>query len=168
MTEVTSTDIEPFGQMMSELADHSDTMSNEELDDAYRLLGQLKREVAGALATVEAEMLQRAQSDPFITKGVMNKASRKGKWRFDHQQIASRAMNLAKVDTKTGEMRERDDALRTLQDLFADLYLSPSVTAKVGGLKRIGLEKKDAASFEHTGYDLERIVLVDEASEEEE
>ena len=43
----------------------------------------------------------------------------------------------------------------TRLDLHSGIYVSPSSTAKVGGLDKIGLGKKDAGRYENLGYELD-------------
>jgi hypothetical protein len=53
-----------------------------------------------------------------------------------------------------GELPTVDEAVERTIDVMVDLYVSPAVVPKVGGLKRLGLTTDQVTREESTGWKL--------------
>lgn len=81
------------------------------------------------------------------------------KKRFQHEKILTAMRKLVTRADSNGEIMSGTDAAEILTKMFEKTYLSPSTTAKTGGLKALGLTIDDVSLEESTGFKLDFVEL---------
>lgn len=117
------------------------------------LIGEAQTAVSLLETTIlgQLEASGSRQIDKLLFKRKPNRVER-----FRHDSIKAAVAKFARVaacddDGVVSPARAVDFAVQAM----ADLYVSPSTTAKTGGLSRVGLSKTDVTDLENKGYKLE-------------
>jgi len=147
-------------QKLRELADEvrliaelSDGLDHEGGVHMLSALDELAQATSAATAMVKQRMME-LLTEPTMIAGRQWAKRMDGKWRPDQKAVVARVMQCAVADRATGELRDRDDAVREAVRLMSSLFVSPATVPKTAGLELLGVLKKDVATWEHTGYKL--------------
>lgn len=150
---ITPADVAAAEAVVRDVGEMSDSIGFEEAADLRTALLTLLDATKGSLAVLETELLRQVEKQPRRYRGFTYDRKPKRSWRFHHEEI--RQKTVSTILAQTGPVPGLKDALVDALDLHSDIYISPSTEAKVGGLKKIGLEKKDAGRYENKGYELD-------------
>jgi hypothetical protein len=156
MYEITAADIQAATDVVESVAELSDSMEFESAAEVRLALIDLKRVVAGALGLIETQMINRLEDAPRRFGDKTYEVVDDGVYRADHGVILDKAQEVARrrsVNPDTGEVNTVK-ALEEFAFLIGSLYLSPSTTAKVGGIEAVGLDKRKVRRWEKKGRKL--------------
>lgn len=148
-----SKDIMAIVDVLKDVADASDTLTVDEGVAVLEALTALKQAVSQLSSLVDTQMV-RILEQPQTHNGKVYFRASKGKWRPDHQQIKRLICERASVNIETGELQDRDGAVRTAVDLAYEAFVSPSTMPKTGLLNKLGVAKDSVADFERTGFEI--------------
>lgn len=148
-----SNDIMAMVDVLKDIADASDTLTVDEGVAVLEALTSLKQAVSQLSSLVDTQMVQILEQ-PQTRNGKVYFRATKGKWRPDHQQIKRIICERAGVDTSTGELQEREVAVRNAVDLAYEAFVSPASMPKAGLLNKLGVSKDSIADFERTGFEI--------------
>jgi len=153
---ITPADIQAAIDVVVAAGESADSIGFEEAADLRVALVELTNATKDSLALLSGELLRMVEAQPRRHDGRTYDRKPKRSWRFDHELIRRKITDLAcESDHKTGEVPDVAGAVTEALELHADIYVSASSTAKVGGLKKLGLEKKTAGTYENLGYELD-------------
>lgn len=145
---ITPADVAAAADVVRAIGEMSDSIGFEEAAELRQALCELMPVVKDTIALLNTELLRQVETQPRRHNGYTYDRRPKRRWKFDHELIRQAIANQFGV----GQARRSIvDAL----DAHAAIYVSPSTEAKVGGLRKVGLEKKDAGSYENLGYELD-------------
>jgi len=148
-----SKDILAMVDVLKDIADQSDSLTVDEGVSVVEALSLLKQAVNQLSSLVDTQMVSILEQ-PRTHNGKVYFRATKGKWRPDHQQIKRVICERASVDVGTGELHDRDTAVRNAVDLAYEAFVSPSTMPKAGLLTKLGVAKESVADFERTGYEI--------------
>lgn len=120
-----------------------------DIEDAIAVLGAA---VGRAKSMVRTQLLAKLD-EPVIVNGKVYAKTETGKVRPRHDVIRAAIIRHAAAD-EDGEMRGPHEAAERAVELTYRLFVSPSTAPKVGPLEDVGLFKKQATRWEHTGFDV--------------
>jgi hypothetical protein len=153
---ITPADIRAAADVVRAAGESADSIGFEEAADLRVALLDLQTATKDSLAVLSGELLRMVEAQPRRHDGFDYSRRPKTSWRFDHELIRHKITDLVcAADHKTGEVPDVAGAVGEALELHADIYVSPSSPAKVGGLRKIGLEKKQAGTYENQGYELD-------------
>jgi hypothetical protein len=145
---ITPADIAAAADVVRAAGESADSIGFEEAAELRQALVALTMATKDSLALLNGELLRMVEAQPRRHDGITYDRRPKRAWRFDHELVRSRIVDAV---AGTGNRSVVMDAL----DLHSAIYVSPSTIAKVGGLEKIGLTKKEAGTYENQGYELE-------------
>lgn len=148
MGGITPADLAAAEAVVRDAGESADSIGFEEAADLLQALDGLENAVKDTKALLRTELLRQVEKQPRRHNGITYDRRPKRTWIFDHEKIREA---IARQFGVGQAYRSIVDAL----DAHAAVYISPSTTAKVGGLKKIGLDKKDAGSYRNDGYELD-------------
>lgn len=154
-TMPTPNDILAAGDVLNDVIGAAEDADFVDMTKVREELLLLKKQVADAIAAVEMEMLRQVEKNPREVNGVVYTRAPKRRVTTNHDAVLLAATTKARMDSidpATGEFVH--DPIELTRDIFASLYLSPSVKAKRAGLTHIGLTPQDVESSEIVGYEL--------------
>ena len=154
---ITPADIVGMIDVLSEVAEQSDSMEADEAIALMESMGELISEARRILSLVETAVKNHLEAGAREIGGRTYVRKAAGKWRAYHDEIASAVIGQSVVDTATGELRDAKEAASVAVAFMRDLYVSPSVEPKKGGLKRLGLDLLEVSRWEKTGTRIEVI-----------
>lgn len=164
----TPADIAAAGMVLDDVKEESDHLGFEEAVALREALLVLKKQTADTISFVESEMLRQCERAPKVVNidgrmlTFINGPDRSVK--TDHHQVMTvlyrHALRLA-TDDNDGHV-DWGALGSILEGLVIDTYLSPSTTAKAGGLSALGLGRKDVETATVT----RRKLVVHEESDE--
>lgn len=120
-----------------------------DIEDAIATLGAA---VGRAKSMVRTQLLAKLE-EPVIVGGKVYSKTETGKTRPKHDVIRKAIVRHSVAD-EDGEMRDPHEAAERAVGLTYALFVSPSTVPKITPLEDIGLFKKQATRWEHTGYDV--------------
>jgi hypothetical protein len=147
-----------------EVTEHADDFGFEEAVALVDELERIKRTVVEAIGMLDARKLQLLEGGSRQVGDRVFASIPDGKTRFDHSMIKA---NVIEQSVLHAAKNRADDGLKTIAQLAAetavdrmlDIYVSPSTQAKVGGLDRVGVKKKEVANFEASGRKIQVVDL---------
>jgi hypothetical protein len=153
---ITPADIRAAADVVRAAGESADSIGFEEAADLRVALLELDKATKDSLAVLSGELLRMVEAQPRRHDGRTYDRRPKRTWRFDHELIRHSITDIVcEANHETGEVPDVAGAVVEALELHADIYVSPSTTAKVGGLKKVGLEKKQAGTYENQGYELD-------------
>ena len=135
------------------IAEMSDGLDHEDGVHMLAALDEVSQATSAATSMVKQRMMT-LLVEPTMIAGRRWKKQMDGKWRPDHKALALRVVSYSVADKVTGELRDREDAVREAVRLMSSLFVSPATVPKTAGLDQIGVLKNQVAKWEHTGYKL--------------
>lgn len=164
----TPADIQAAGQVVVDVQEESDHLGFEEAVIMREALLALKKQVTDAISLVESEMLRQCERAPKVvdfdgrTLTFINGPDKSVK--TDHHRVLTalyqHALQLAS-DAEDGHV-DWVALGHILEGLVIDTYLSPSTSAKAGGLSALGLGRRDV----ETATTTRRKLVIHEESDE--
>lgn len=154
--EITAADLQAAVDVVAETAEQSDAMEFERAAEVRLALLELKRAVAGAVGLIETQMINRLEDAPRRFGDKTYEVVDDGVYRAEHEAIFDKATEVARrraINPDTGEVNTAK-ALEEFVYIVQSLYVSPSTTAKVGGIEGIGLDKRKVRRWEKKGRKL--------------
>ena len=145
---ITPADVAAAEDVIRAIGEMSDSIGFELAAELRQALCKLTNTTKDTMALLNTELLRQVEAQPRRHNGITYDRKPKRTWRFDHEMIRSRIVDAV---CDSGNRGVAMDAL----DLHSAIYVSPSSTAKVGGLDKIGLAKKEAGTYENLGYELD-------------
>jgi hypothetical protein len=156
MEDVQAVDLQATCDVVALAGEQSDAMEFERAAEIRLALVELKRTVAATLGLIETQMINRLEDAPRRYGNSTYEVVNDGVYRAEHDLILAAAQEVARrraINPDTGEV----DTARALEEmgyLVQSLYVSPSTTAKVGGIEAVGLDKRKARRWENKGRKL--------------
>lgn len=149
MSVPTVADVAAAGDVLGEIQEASDHLSVEQAVAFRAEIDRLARRLKMTLSLIDAHLIRTLES-PIVRDGVEYAVKRKkDRRRFDHGRIASGVQTRARYHPETGERLEDADAiLKRGVQLMREIYLSPSVEAKVTVLEALGFVRDDVETYE--------------------
>jgi hypothetical protein len=151
-------DIQVAGDIFDRITEDSDALGIEEAVAVYDALAEAKAKLTVALSLVDTQ-LRRTLESPREINGQVYYRRKTGKWRPDHRVVVDKIVRRAATD-KNGELRPAIEAAAEAVKLAYMLFVAPKTMPKTAGLDELGLDKRDVASWESTGYE----IVVDDVS----
>lgn len=163
--EITAGDVLAAVDVLKALVEQVDDVPD--MDTAgplYQAVLAAKKQVGDALSLLSTRMTKLVDGQPVQVGDFVYMAKANNAWRFDHDAIlaAARRLALENAYTEDGEI-DPGLAVQHFERHVRALYISPSVTAKVGGLAGLHafdddkgkVDKRRAGEFEYKGKKLE-------------
>lgn len=148
MTVPTVADVAAAIDVLGDIGEASDSFSIEQAMDMHRSIEVLQKTAKMTLSLVDTHLINTLES-PQERHGILYAIKRKkDRKRFDHDRIASGVFKRAHYDENGERIRKGDDRLKRAVYLMRQLYLSPSVEAKVGVLDQLGFKRNDVETYE--------------------
>lgn len=146
--EITVADIDAACDVINEVKEASDQVAFELAAGQRAALVRVKKAAEEAIAMLETEMLRQVEKNPRKVGGLTYASGPKKVTTWSHELILDRAWKKALADATNSEDGTVDwDLLgQAMRELVTDLYLSPSVKAKTGGLGYVGLKPEQVST----------------------
>lgn len=138
---------------LQDIAEASDSMNAAEALEVLDELAVLKKHLDAATGLVRSQAVKVLEQPAQVGDTVWFRQE-VGKWRPDTRRINQVVHQAAVIDRETGEIRNAEEAAEEAIRVMRDMYVSPSSMPKAGALERLGVEKKEIASWERTGWEL--------------
>lgn len=157
----TPADIKAAGDVLVDVASEADNMGFEEATIMRESLFELRKQLGDAISFVESAMLRQCERAPKVIQlddgrvlTFINSPAKSTK--TDHNKVLARLYRMA-LDESTNPETGNVDWVKlgeTVTDLVIGTYLSPSTTAKRGGLNALGISRRDVETSTTTGRKL--------------
>lgn len=145
--EITIADIDAACDVINEVKEHSDQVAFELAAGQRAALIRVRKAAEEAIVMLETELLRQVEQNPRKVGGLTYARGPKKVTTWSHEVILDRAWKKALGDAMNSDGAVDWDLLgQAIRELVTDLYLSPSVKAKTGGLSYIGLKPEQVSS----------------------
>lgn len=148
---ITPADVAAAEDVVRAAGESADSIGFEEAADLLQAVERLETAVKDTKSLLRTELLRMVEAQPRRHDGITYDRKPKRRWTFDHELIRGTIV-MSMLDSYGPEVR---DAVQRALDFHSGIYVSPSTTAKIGGLDKIGLGKKEAGRYENLGYELD-------------
>lgn len=88
----------------------------------------------------DMQMIQVAEGRTVVRDGVLYEVGDAGHWKFDHDLVRDVVARIASTPDENGEVGTAREVAAKAAALMAEVYVSPSSTAKVTSLSAAGVE----------------------------
>lgn len=145
---ITPEDIEAAGDVVRDAREQADHLGFEEAVSQRRELLTLLQEVKDALAMTEQEILRQVERSPKVSGGQTFVSGTDKVRTTNHELVLDRMWKKALLEATDQEDGHVEWELlgEIVREAVTGLYLSPSVSAKRGGLQWVGLDPKAVES----------------------
>ena len=146
--ELEYADISVVLELLDRLAELTEDMPAEVAVTWRGIIGSVKSKAAEVFGLIDTRLLQLLDGQPIQVDGTVYMKDVPTKYRARQDEIASAVVRKASYDDE-GELRDTRAAVEIAVRIMRDLYVSPSVDPKVGGLNHLGLKKAQVGKFEN-------------------
>jgi hypothetical protein len=146
--EITVADIDAAADVIAQVKENSDQVAFELAAGQRAALIRVKKAAEEAIAMLETELLRQVEKNPRSVGGLTYTRGPKKVTSWSHELILDRAWKKALADSTNQQdgTIDWDHLGQAIRELVTDLYLSPSVKAKTGGLSYVGLKPADVST----------------------
>lgn len=145
---MTPEDIRAAGDVLDDVAELSDSMTVEQAVAYREAANELWTKVKQTIGLLDTQLVTVLES-PRAFNGMLYEVMQSdGKWRPDHMLVDQEVQRQSLINMETGEFRDPTEAVQAAMETMSDLYRSAQTMPKVGGLKKLGLNKWDVADQE--------------------
>ena len=147
---MTPADVRATIDVMTDVGESSDSLNPVDALEMLEAVQEVMKSVRETAGLLESQLVAVLES-PREFNGTLYEIVPNGKWRPDHSKVQAKVKQHSLVDTETGELRSKDQAVERAISLMHGCYVSPNGMPKVGGLDTVGLDKSDVAHYERAG-----------------